>query len=365
MPYLSFLLSIAFHAPAQKKLNDLLPVRGFAVALPSSPGLDSFIVFINQQLAPKNVNTLVLRVDNRYRYKSHPELVDTGALSLEQVKTIVAACKKNNIRLIPQINLLGHQSWANKLGKLLAVYPEFDETPHVKIPEIYAWPNADSLYCKSYCPLHPGVHKVVFEMVDEICDVFETDAFHAGLDEVFYIGDDKCPRCAGKNKAALFAGEVTAIYNHLANTKRELWIWGDRLINARTTGLGMWEASMNDTHDAVDMIPKGVVVCDWHYDGPSNTAGYFAGKGLKVISCSWKKPDVAVSQVNEMVALRKQAKPALKDKYAGVMMTVWSSPESFMRESIALPNSPQNEQSNVTQWKNFTSMFDHISRLTK
>jgi hypothetical protein len=35
-----------------------------------------------------------------------------------------------------------------------------------------------------------------------------SNAFHAGLDEVFYLGDDKCPRCQGRDKAELFAGEV-------------------------------------------------------------------------------------------------------------------------------------------------------------
>ncbi len=66
-----------------------------------------------------------------------------------------------------------------------------DETPDVKMPEKYVWPNDDGLYCKSYCPLHPELHKVVFTVVDEICDVFEADAFHAGMDE----GDNNPVKC--------------------------------------------------------------------------------------------------------------------------------------------------------------------------
>ena len=65
----------------------------------------------------------------------------------------------------------------------------------------------------------------------------ETVAFHAGLDEVFYIGEDQCPRCSGRDKAELFAGEVTKIRNHLALQDRELWIWGDRLIDGKITGM--------------------------------------------------------------------------------------------------------------------------------
>ncbi|MFB9293794.1 hypothetical protein [Persicitalea jodogahamensis] len=78
----------------------------------------------------------------------------------------MAVCRKHGIELIPQVNLLGHQSADSHVKTLLEVYPEFDETPHVKMPEKYEWPNADGLYCKSYCPLHPDVHKVVFDMVD-------------------------------------------------------------------------------------------------------------------------------------------------------------------------------------------------------
>lgn len=187
--------------------QDTLPVRGFCISAPQSEDVDAFVRFITEELAPRNVNTLILRVDYNYQFESHPELRDESALSNAEVKKLVDVCRKNKIRIIPQINLLGHQSWAETVHNLLRVYPEFDETPQVEMPKKYKWPNDDSLYCKSYCPLHPEVHKIVFALVDEICDAFESDAFHAGMDEVFYIGDDKCPRCSGKDKADLFADE--------------------------------------------------------------------------------------------------------------------------------------------------------------
>jgi len=182
------LISIALYA--QSPTNDEFPVRGFCIAAPKPENVDAFVKFIGEELAPRKVNTLILRVDFNYQFESHPELRDSIALSKNDVKKLVNVCKANNIRIIPQINLLGHQSWASTTHNLLRVYPQFDETPHVKMPEKYVWPNSDGLYCKSYCPLHPDVHKIVFELVDEICNVFETDAFHAGMDEVFYIGDD-------------------------------------------------------------------------------------------------------------------------------------------------------------------------------
>ena len=252
---------------AQSMTNDsLFIVKGFSVAAPKPKELDRFIKFVHDELAPRKVTHLLLRVDYNYQYKSHPELSDSIALSFSDVKALVNECNADHIQIIPQINLLGHQSWASHTTALLTKYPQFDETPQVQMPEKYKWPNADGLYCKSYCPLHPEVHSIVFDVIDEVCDAFEAKAFHAGMDEVFYIGEDKCPRCGGKDKAELFAGEVRTIWDHLQLKKRELWIWGDRLIDGKSTGMGMWEASMNNTYRAIDMIPKDVVICDWHYE---------------------------------------------------------------------------------------------------
>ncbi|MFI2741137.1 family 20 glycosylhydrolase [Zhouia sp. PK063] len=307
-----------------------LPLRGLAIAAPQKSEVNRFIKFINEELAPRNINTLVLRVDYNYQYKSHPELAEENALSQNDVDAIVTACKEHHIQIIPQINLLGHQSWAGKIGKLLEVYPQFDETPDVKLPTDYKWPNKDGLYCKSYCPLHPEVHKIVFDLIDEITKAFHATAFHAGMDEVFYIGMPQCPRCAGRDKATLFAEEVWRIRNHLAQNGKRLWIWGDRLIDGKTTGIGMWEGSMNNTYRAIDMIPKDVMICDWHYDRPDPTAAYFAMHGLDVATCSWRKPIVAEKQLHMLEDYRKYATKEMRPHYKGMLHTSWTSAKNFL-----------------------------------
>ena len=330
LPSLFLCLSVYPQTRSITKLDTVLPVRGFCIAAPGPDRLGEFTEFIEKELGPSKVNTLILRVDYNYQYESHPELRDSSALSKDDVKELVAVCRKNNIRIIPQVNLLGHQSWAGTLGNLLREYPEFDETPLVKMPEKYVWPNPDGLYCKSYCPLHPKVHEVVFAIVDEICDVFEADAFHAGMDEVFYIAERQCPRCSGRDPAELFAGEVRTIRDHLAGKGRQLWIWGDRLIEGRTTGLGEWEASYNNTWRAVDLIPRDVIICDWHYERPDKTPVYFAMKGLSVVTCPWRMPDNAVAQLTDMVNFRNQSTPEMRDRFLGMVQTVWSGAGPFL-----------------------------------
>ena len=316
---------------AAQDIDSKLPIRGFAIEAPSQRGVDMFVRFVDEELAPAKINLLILRVDWNYAYELHPELRDENPLTKADVDKLVDVCRKHGIRLVPQVNLLGHQSWAKETYALLREYPQFDENPSVKTEYYTKWPNPYGLYCKSYCPLHPDVHKVVFEVVDEICDAFQADAFHAGMDEVFYIGEDECPRCHGKDKSELFAGEVTAIHDHLAEKGRRMMIWGDRLLDGRTTGLGEWEASYNDTWRAIDMIPKDVLICDWHYERADLSAVYFAMKGLPVVSCGYRDPEISVQQVKDMIKFRSQAADATAEHLQGYIHTIWSSAGRFLR----------------------------------
>jgi hypothetical protein len=350
----------------QASSEKVFQVKGFSCTSPRHNEVDRFVKFIDEELVPRGVNTLVLFVcdkDYNYQFESYPQLGDSSALSKADVKKMVACCKKNNIRIIPQINLLGHQSWKERPNKLLEKFPQFDETPHIKMPEKYVWPNSDNLYCKSYCPLHPDLHKVIFALIDEICDVFESDAFHAGMDEVFYLGDEKCPRCSGVDKAELFAGEVNRIRNHLAEKNRELWIWGDRLIDGKSTGIGMWEASYTYTWRAIDMIPKDVVICDWHYERPDHTSVYFAMKGFRVISCTGRKPHTVVIQAEDMARFRKNTTMEMNPRYYGMMQTVWSGTDQFIDAFYG--NQSANAAGRANPADAFKALFRRMDELEK
>jgi hypothetical protein len=324
------LVALALASVAGAQEEAALPVRGLCIGAPAPDRVNDLVRFMREDLGPAGVNTLVLRVDYKYEFERHPELRDSAALSKGDVRRLVTASREMGIRIIPQVNLLGHQSWAERPGKLLEVYPELDETPWVLLPEKYVWPNPDRLYCKSYCPLHPRVHEIVFSVVDEICDAFDSSALHAGMDEVFYLGEYGCPRCGGLDKAELFANEVRAVHDHLAAAGRSLWIWGDRLLDGRTTGLGEWEASYNSTHRAVDLIPRDVVICDWHYERPEPTPVYFAMKGFPVVACPWRQRDSAIQQVRDLRRFREHATPEMKERYLGLLQTVWGETGAFI-----------------------------------
>jgi hypothetical protein len=123
--------------------------------------------------------------------------------------------------------------------------------------------------------------------------------------------------------------------------------------------MGEWEASTNDTHRAVEMIPKDVIICDWHYERPYQTAVYFAMNGLSVVTCPWRNPANAVLQAQDMVRFRSSSTPVLKDRFQGMMQTVWSGAGQFMDGFYGIkPESGSNSPVNC-----FKELFSEINRL--
>lgn len=331
-----------------------LPVRGIHLSAPRPDEIDLALRFIREALPKEGVNTLVLEFNYRYRFTSRPEVVDEPALSRQDVERLAAACREAGVRLIPMINLLGHQSWAQTTFGLLRAHPEFDETPG-------KYPDNQGIYCRSYCPLHPEVHNVIFDLMTELMDATGATDFHAGMDEVFLLGEDDCPRCRGRDRAELFAGEVRLLRDFLARRGARLWIWGDRLLDSDLTGIGKWEASENATARAIHLIPRDVVVCDWHYEAPHPTAPFFALHGLPVVSAPWRKPSVALDQLHIVRRTRATAARPVADRMLGMLQTTWVGFGPFVRAYFGEDKAPRPQVAEAVLC--FRELFQEIRRM--
>lgn len=289
------------------------PWRGVHLLIHNNNNVDALIAEL-PALAKLGMNVLVVEVDYNFAYKSHPEVASDNPITKKKARELAAACRKLNIRLIPQFQCLGHQSWKEHTNKLLVAHPEFDETPG-------QYPNNKGIYCRSWCPLHPKINDLVFDLFDELIDAFQADALHVGMDEVFLIGSRYCPRCKGKNPAKLFAKAVNDYYNHLVKKRHvEMLMWGDRLINAKALKYSGWEASTNLTWDAIDMVPKDIIICDWHY-GKRKTyrsVDLFTSKGFRVWPSCWKNVEAAK-------AFAEYARNLNNPKVLGVLCTIWGA----------------------------------------
>lgn len=326
--WLSSHIGMAAEQKPVREASGALPVRGLHLSAPAKKDLAAAVEFIRKILPGAGVNTLVLEFNYQFDFKSRSEFADPSALGKEEVQLILKACRENQIELIPLLNCLGHQSWAKRNARLLEKHPEFDEMPG-------KFPDNQGIYCRSYCPLHSEVHKVIFDLMDELAKACEARAFHIGLDEVFILADPDCPRCKGKNPAQLFADEVKTLHAHLKEIGCRTWMWGDRLLDGKSTGLGKWEASENGTEPAIDLVPRDIVICDWHYERATETPQIFATKGFDVVVCPWRKPEVALAQLAKVQAIRAGADPAVARRALGMMQTTWCGFAPFAKACSA------------------------------
>lgn len=115
-----------------------------------------------------------------------------------------------------------------------------------------------------------------------------------------------------------------------------MWMWSDRLIDGKTTNLLAWQASLNDTYRAIDLIPKDIMICDWKYEDAPPTPAYFAIKGFNVLASSCSKPDVALAQLDQIRLARKNGTResfslTLAERMKGVFSTMWFNTGDFIR----------------------------------
>jgi hypothetical protein len=264
-------------------------------------------------LAQQGINVIVLEIDYNFAFKSHPELRrGKNPITRAGARRFAALCKKHNLRLIPEFQSLGHQSWKGETFPLLTVYPQFDLTPG-------AFPGNEGIYCREWDPLNPEVWRIVFKLMDEIIDAFQADAMHVGMDEVFLLGSDKSPATKGKDPGKLFAMAVNEIHAHLVRKRRvEMLMWGDRLFDGKKYNWGEWEAATNGTATAIDLIPKDIIICPWHYEVMQSypSIPMFIEKGFRVLPAGWKNVEATKALIQSN---RAHAGP----KMLGHLFTTW------------------------------------------
>ena len=285
--------------------------RGIHVMMAGRPALPAVERLVRHIAPALDLNYVILEVNGHFQYKTHPEASEPDSMAAADAKALAQAARENGIELVPMYNCLGHQSWKDKPAALLRSHPEFNEAPEMDA-------TAEDFYCMSWCPNHPDVNPLLFDLFDELLEAFEAKAFHVGMDEVFVIG--RCPRCKGTSNGDLFAKAVNDYHSHLVGRRGvEMQMWGDRLLDAETMGYGLWESSENETHRAIAKVPTDIVMCDWHYEIMDEfpSVRFFQDKGFRVWPGGWNK-EKSIRRFIEVA--RRDATPLM----LGYMATTWA-----------------------------------------
>ncbi len=265
------------------------------------------------KLAAAGANVVVVEVNYSYEFAAHPELRNRRFVTRAHAHDLAGTARACGIRLIPEFNCLGHQSFGRRTEPLLAQHPEFNETPAQS-------PTNKNLYCLSWCPRAPGLQAIINSLIDELAEGFEADAIHVGMDEVYLIGADECPRCRGTAPAKIFAQQVNELHQHIVGERKlEMLMWADRVIGVKYQGVSQYDNGTNDLSACIGEIPKDIVMCDWHYEGKKNypSVPHLLEQGFRVWPAGFQP--LAASRAFSDFA-RAQKNPRL----VGYLCTTWN-----------------------------------------
>lgn len=270
------------------------PFRGYRGYL---PGRKSFRLFYDtvDLLAYYKYNYLLLEVGGAMEYHRHPEInavwkefaaethrysgrtkeiqngqkwrknsihTDNGEgdiLTQDEVRELVAYAKSRGLIVCPEVPTLSHSDY------LCMAHPQIRERAE------------DVDYPDTYCPNHPDTYPLVFDVMEEILEVFHPPLVHIGHDEFYTMA--LCPRCKNTKPHDLFVKDVTTIHDWLKERGVRTAMWSDKMIPAvspkgRTFG-GAGNAALYwpddpyyvpETYYCQYLLPRDILMCHWLYD---------------------------------------------------------------------------------------------------
>ena len=162
---------------------------------------------------------------------------------------------------------------------MTVAHPDIAErAENSEIVEVIDGKDADippnEFYGHSYCPSNPKSYEILFDLIDEIVDVFSPREYvHMGHDEVYQIG--VCPRCKGKSPADLLAEDVNRIHAYLAKKGLKMMIWADMF----------QKVTKYQTSAALDQIPDDIILLDfvWYFHMNEDIEDNLLEKNRKVV----------------------------------------------------------------------------------
>ena len=280
-------------------------VRGVKVYMPGRNGIQFFKSFIDQMVYFRN-NTLMLEIGGAMEYKRHPginqkweeycEFMSEYPGKANEIQGLTGKWFKNSIHFENGEGSYLTQDETRDLAKYCAdrgveIIPEVPCTSHCDYmlnyrPDLAERP--DDPYPDTFCPSNPGSYELLWDILDEVIEVFNPKIINIGHDEYYSIG--VCEVCKQRDAAELLNEDITKIYDYLKSKGVRTMFWADKLLNMTSEngcGFGGAEIKMHKnwnlekefwgiipaTWRAIDMVPKDIVCLNWSwgYHGSDET----------------------------------------------------------------------------------------------
>lgn len=283
----------------------LVPERGYRTYLPARAKLAEFEEMLDL-LAKYKYNSIMLEIGGAMEYDRHPEIAKTwfsfcremrkasgktfelqhqypwpknsihcdnaegDVLTKEECRRIAALCRERGIEVIPECPTFSHCDY------LVMAHPELREREGDGHPD-------------SYCPRHPDTYRYVFDILEEVIEVFAPRRINIGHDEAYTVG--LCPRCKGTPAPQLYAEDANRIRDFLAARGVGTMMWGEKLLNARTGkgfpvgGAGHGEGSWHipALYPSRDLLSRDITFLHWYWPFNEKYDNVFHDRGMPVV----------------------------------------------------------------------------------
>ena len=212
-----------------------LTMRGIHLDLKGAMAPFSYWQEAIRLLSQFKINAVLIEYEDKFPFVGHPEVVGPGALTRQELDDLLATARDHHVEVIPLLQSLGHVEWI------------------LRAPQHAHLRESGSL--TQFCPQEEGSWDLLRELLDEMIAAHPgARHFHLGADEAWLLGD--CPACrevvARESKLALYLGFVNRAIERVKEAGLRPIIWDD-MIQRNLEGGGL------------DLLPEGVVLCNWSY----------------------------------------------------------------------------------------------------
>lgn len=259
-------------------------------------------------LLPLGYNNVVLQCEQT-EWDCLPNLRGGNNLKRADLKRLCEWYRSAGVEVIPLVQSFGHVQWLAQGGKFLNLMM------NPKLPY-------------TIDPRKPAVAKLYTKLWNEVIAVTRPKTVHFGLDEIAFRGMPKDAKLVTK----LWRVQVPTLVGIAKRHKVGMMLWGDEILAPSEGALPANAGTAKEAKSRRAVLPKGALVCDWHYQNNPDPALYarslnlLRAEGFRPIASSWWRPQ----------NLRGQSLAAIQTG-AGALQTTWAGyvlNESVVRRNV-------------------------------
>ncbi|NIA28754.1 MAG: family 20 glycosylhydrolase [Actinobacteria bacterium] len=189
-----------------------IPVRAVHYDTKHHQDKKAYVQAFIRTLADYKINMLIWEWEDKFAYKSHPEIGAPGAFTMQEMQEFTRYAQRFHIQIVPLVQGLGHVSYILK----------WPQNAHLREIAASNW---------EFCPRKEGTYDLLFDLFDEAVQATPGSQYlHIGTDETFELGLGVACGCKARaqqvGRYGLMLDFIDRCDGHLRAQGRKIISWG-------------------------------------------------------------------------------------------------------------------------------------------